>query len=193
MPNTPCSQSYHNNTMNVVTKTIVNFSALIVLVILSYCSSPSSFEEEDRFAIYLLENESLTTKDVEDVEISKVVLKSIPVISYNDIVGYRVENHKVYLNEKLPYYFGEDSLKIFSQIFGKPFVLIAKGTRIYLGSFVTGLSSWVPNTPQILDYAVSNIEKSFIISGAPIYHKSDYVDRRNDVRILQALSDKIIQ
>jgi hypothetical protein len=112
---------------------------------------------------------------------------------YNDLVGYQIENHKVYLNAKLSYYFDKDSLEIFSRSFGKPFVLIANGERIYLGSFVTGLSSWVPNTPKIVDYAVNNTEKSFIISGAPYYDQSSFIDVRNDNRIFQALGDKIIQ
>jgi hypothetical protein len=159
-------------------KTIIIIPALIVLIIFAYCSNLSSPEENDRFAIYLLENDSLTTKDVEE---------------YNDLVGYQIENHKVYLNAKLSYYFDKDSLEIFSRSFGKPFVLIANGERIYLGSFVTGLSSWVPNTPKIVDYAVNNTEKSFIISGAPYYDQSSFIDVRNDNRIFQALGDKIIQ
>lgn len=174
-------------------KTIIIIPALIVLIIFAYCSNLSSPEENDRFAIYLLENDSLTTKDVEEVKLSKLKLKDKPVISYNDLVGYQIENHKVYLNAKLSYYFDTDSLEIFSRSFGKPFVLIANGERIYLGSFVTGLSSWVPNTPKIVDYAVNNTEKSFIISGAPYYDQSSFIDVRNDNRIFQALGDKIIQ
>ena len=174
-------------------KTIIIIPALIVLIIFAYCSNLSSPEENDRFAIYLLENDSLTTKDVEEVKLSKLKLKDKPVISYNDLVGYQIENHKVYLNAKLSYYFDKDSLEIFSRSFGKPFVLIANGERIYLGSFVTGLSSWVPNTPKIVDYAVNNTEKSFIISGAPYYDQSSFIDVRNDNRIFQALGDKIIQ
>jgi hypothetical protein len=174
-------------------KTTIIFSALIVLIIFSYCSNLSSPEEIDRFALYLLKNGSLTTKDVEEAKLYKLKLKDKPVISFNDLVGYQIENHKVYLNEKLSYYLDTDSLEIFSQSFGNPFVLIADGERIYLGSFVTGLSSWVPNTPKIVDYAVNNTEKSFIISGAPYYNQSSFFDVRNDNRIFQALGDKLIQ
>jgi len=71
--------------------------------------------------------------------------------------------------------------------------LVANGERIYLGSLTPGESSWSSNTPKILSFSINNIEKSFIISGAPIYDESTYVDVRNDKRIIQALKDKIIQ
>ena len=174
-------------------KIIINISTLILIIICSNCGNPSSSEKNDRFAIYLLKNDALTTKDVEEVKLLKLILNDAPVISFNDLVGYQIKNHKVYLNEKLANYFNSDSLKIFAQYFGIPFVLIADGERIYLGSFHSGLSSWGSNTPKILDYSVNNIEKSFIISGAPIYDESTYIDERNDNRIFKALGDKIIQ
>lgn len=174
-------------------KIMIKISALIILILFSYCSNPSSSEENDRFAIYLLKNDTLTTKDVEEVKLWKLILQDNPAISYKDLVGYQIENHKVYLDEKLSDYFGTDYTTLFSEIFGKPFVLIANGERIYLGSFVTGYSSWLPNTPKIVDFTVNNTEKSFIISGAPIYPESIYIDIRNDKRIFQALGDKIIE
>ena len=170
---------------------IISYGLLIIFFI--SCADSVSPEIQSRFAVYLLENDALTTKDVEELKLSKLNLKDNPVITFNDLVGYQIENHKVYLNEKLFNYFDTDSLEIFSQYFGKPFALIANGERIYLGSFVTGLSSWSPNTPKIVDYAVNGTENSFIISGAPIHDEANYVDVRNDKRIFQALGDKIIQ
>ena len=125
--------------------------------------------------------------------IPKLILQDNPIIAYKDLVAYQIENHKVYLNEKLSDYFGPDYFTLFSFYFGKPFVLIAYGERIYLGSFTPGVSSWSSNTPKILDYTVRNAEKSFIISGAPIYDEFNYIDVRNDKRILLALGDKIIE
>ena len=174
-------------------KTIITFSILFIILILSYCSDPSSPEQSDRFAIYLLKEASLTTKDVQERELSRLILREKPVISYNDIIGYQIEDHKVYLNEKLSYYLDKDSLKVFSQIFGTPFVLIAKNERIYLGSFYTSISSWLPKTPIIENINIFNMnEKLFIISSAPHYDEEIFIDVRNDERIIQALGDKIL-
>lgn len=75
--------------------------------------------------------------------------------SYNDIILYDSENHKIYLNNNFSNYLGKDSTRVFSKIFGVPFVLVANGGRIYLGSFVTGISSWLPKIPKIVDYSVN--------------------------------------
>ena len=174
--------------MKIISKVI---PSLLLFLLLISCNNSVSPEMQNRFAIYLLKNDILTTKDVEGLELQALDLEYKPVILYEDIVEYNFENHKVFLKEKLSNYFGSDSLKIFSKLFGKPFVLIANGTRIYLGSFVTGISSWLPNTPKIVDIAVRNSEKSFLISPAPYYDISSFIDVRNDERIFQALRDKM--
>ena len=173
-------------------KTIIIFSALIVLIIFSNCSSPSSPKENDRLAIYLLKNDSLTTKDVEKVNLSRLTLKDNPVISFDDIVGYQIEDHKVYLAENPSTYFGTGYITLFSEYFGKPFVLIASGERIYLGSFQSLMSSWLPNTPYVFSFSVIDDENSFIIYRAPCYDESTFIDVRNDKRIFQTLGDKLM-
>ena len=174
---------------NVITFFIYTFVSTIFIS----CSDSSSPDIQNKFALFLLENDSLQTIDVQELQLSQINLKNNPVFTFQDVVGYQIDNHKVYLNQKLSYYFcNNDSLKIFANYFGLPFVLIANDERIYLGSFVTGLSSWGPNTPKILDYSVNNSENSFIISGAPIYDETTFIDVRNDERIFRALGDKLI-
>jgi len=165
---------------------------VITIFFTIFLSCDNSPEFEDRFSIYLLENDTLTTINVEEQILSDIKLKDNPIIQFDDIIGYQVADHKVYLNEKLSYYLGTDSMRVFSKIFGYPFVIIANDERIYLGSFISGISSYAPGTPKILDDAVNNTEKSFIISGAPIYDETTFIDIRNDERILKALGDKII-
>jgi hypothetical protein len=167
------------------------FICLFLIAIFVSCNNSVAPEFNDRFAIYLLKEDTLLTKDVENLSISKLQLKSEPVLTYNDIILYDSENHKIYLNNNFSNYLGKDSTRVFSKIFGVPFVLVANGGRIYLGSFVTGISSWLPKTPKIVDYSVNNMEKSFIISGAPIYDESTFIDIRNDNRIFTALDGKL--
>lgn len=177
--------------MNIKKLFIIITNAILTILIIS-CNDSDDTEFQDRFALYLLKNDTLTTNDVQDSALVTIELKDVPIITYDDITAYRKEDHKVYLNNSFSYYFGEDSLRIFSYYLGKPFVLIANDERIYLGSFISGLSSWSPGTPQILDYAINDSEKSFVISGAPIYNESTFVDVRNDKRIFRALGNKII-
>jgi len=97
-------------------KIINRFTSFFITVVLIflYCSDPSSFNENERFAIYLFENDTLSTIDVEEENLSKVRLKDKPSINFNDIVGYEIENHKIYLEERFSYYFGGgDSLLYF--------------------------------------------------------------------------------
>jgi len=171
--------------------TIIAYTILSIIFI--SCGDSDDTEYQDRFALYLLKNDTVTTIDVQDSVLADIELKDMPSITYDDIIAYQKEDHKVYLNEYFSRFFVGDTLRIFSYYFGKPFVLIANDERIYLGSFISGLSSWAPDTPQILDYAIDNSEKSFIIFGAPIYNESTFVDVRNDKRIFKALKDKIIE
>jgi len=169
------------------------FIHLLLVTVLVSCNSPVSPDAQNRFAMYLLQSDTLTTKDVEGLELVGLELNNRPFISYDDIVGYNMETHKVYLNEKLSNYFGSDSLTIFSEYFGKPFIIVANDQRIYLCSFHSSFSSWRSNTPQVVDFSANNDEKSFIISGAPYYDKSSFKDVRNDERIFLALRDKMIK
>jgi hypothetical protein len=165
--------------------------SLFLLTIFFSCNNSVSPEFNERFAIFLLKSDSLLTKDVENITISSLQLRSEPILTFDDIVSYELKNHKVYLNNSLTKYLGQDSSRVFSNGFGIPFILVANGERIYLGSFITGLSSWSPNTPKIIDYTLNRFEKSFLISGAPIFDIKTYSDIRNDNRILFALDGKL--
>jgi hypothetical protein len=150
--------------------------------------SPES--EWKRFCIYLLQDEQLSTKDVEQAPIYSLKLKEKPLITYSDILNYDFETHIIYLKKTFKEYFHSDSVQVFSKLFGRPFVIMAKGERIYLGSLHTLLSSWLPMTPLIYDLSVKNSTNSFQISIAPHDDKKSFIDVRNDQRIITALKDK---
>ena len=186
------SGRYNAMTIKYSMKIKIYLCSLILLIYFFSCSNPVSPDENDRFAIYLLQNDSLTTKDAQEMKLSHLVLKDKPVFSFSDIAGYQIEDHKVYLKKSPSTYFGTVYIPLFSEYFGKPFVLIGLGQRIYLGSFHSLASSWRPITPCIFGFLVINDENSFIIHRAAIHDDSTFCDVRNDKRILQALSDKII-
>lgn len=141
-----------------------------------------------------MENDSLTTQDVEDIKLSRLKLQNKSLFCYDDITGYEIENHIVYLVQKPSSYSktGYNAL-LFSKYFGNPFVIVANGERIYLGSFHPMDSSWLPNTPYVYYFGKMNEKYYFKINGAPFSDESFFVDIRNDKRIRQALNEKIIE
>ncbi|MBK7103678.1 MAG: hypothetical protein IPH62_00125 [Ignavibacteriae bacterium] len=171
--------------MKIILKILI---AQFIIIISFSCSNSVSPEFDERFAIYLLKEDSLRTNDVENISINKLELRSEPILTYDDIVLYDFENHKVFLRNNLSNYLGKDSTRVFSKVFGIPFILVAKGERIYLGSFLPMFSSIGLNTPTILDYTINKIEKSFIISSGGTNKKYDV---RFDSRILLVIAKKL--
>jgi hypothetical protein len=169
------------------------YQFLFLIAVLLSCENSLTSEFDEKFAIYLLKEDSLTTSDVQDQPIFDIEVKINPILTYDDIVSYDLDTHQVFLHNDLSYYLGADSIRVFRNTQGIPFILVANGERIYLGSFLSGLSSWVPNTPKIVDYTLNTNEKSFVISGAPKYADKKYLDVRNDKRIFYALQDKLIK
>jgi hypothetical protein len=170
---------------------ILIISVFIFAITFSSCTNPSSSEpDDDRFAIYLLADEKLSTLAVQDLLLSTLVLQINPLIAYKDIIKYDPTDCKYYLEKPFNQYFASDSLTLFSSIFGKPFVVIANGERIFLGSFHATESSLFPRTPIISAFGMNNSEMTIKIS---YYHKSeDSVDKRNDKRIIEALRPKLM-
>lgn len=168
------------------------FIFIMIVFVLFSCEDSTKFD--DNFSIYLLENDTLTTNIAEEENFLKLKLKNDPIFQYDDIISYEIQNHKVILKHRLSYYLDADSTKVFSSVLGYPFVLIANDEKIYMGSFTTAYSSYAaPNIPIIEDFSINNEENSFIISGAPIIDDTTYIDIRNDMRIINALGNKIIE
>jgi hypothetical protein len=174
-------------------KNIIKLFVLLSVILITFSCDNSVSPENDRFAMYLLKEDSLTTLDVEKLSISKLELRSKPVFTYEDIISYDSEIHIISLSKNLRKYLEGDSTKIFSKILGVPFVVVANGERIYLGSFVTLISSWLPNTPIIREWPIDDEEKSIAIEKAPNYDENSFVDVRNDNRILTALKGKLVK
>ena len=170
---------------------IIIILAVSISIVFSFCSNPTSPEKEnDRFAIYLLSDESVSTKDVEDKSLNSLEIKENPVISYTDILKYDSSICKMYLTKTFNEFFGSDTLTIFSKYFGNPFIVVASGERIYLGSFYPLESSWLPKTPLISQSDINNSGMSVKIDYYNI--SSGSIDIRKDKRIIEALKQKIM-
>jgi hypothetical protein len=123
----------------------------ILLIVVLFVGTLSCLKEDDHykifdgFNIFLLKDENMTADEASEQELSKLVLKSQPWVSSNDIEYYDYSTHIIYLNNEL---------KISDNVYGKPFVVIVNGEKQYLGAIWTLLSSSmffgpVINVPRI--------------------------------------------
>jgi len=72
---------------------------------------------------------------------------------------------------------------------GVPFVVMADGQRIYMGAFITGLSSFAISGPEVFG-------EEIVEDGFPIYPPNEHImpgpaapDLRSDPRILKVLTE----
>lgn len=95
------------------------------------------------FALYLLQDQALTTRDVENkrVELSELKLAVKPLLTMRDVDYYDWNSHRLGLKPKVASRIPKPG------VWGVPFVLVVEGKRIYMGSFYSLISSWLPSCP----------------------------------------------
>ena len=157
---------------------------IFLLIILTSCSRLN--DPQDRhgeFLVYLLKDENLTTEDAESINMENLELAGEPWLETEEIKYYDFSSHTIYLKKEK-----EDFITSFDvSVFGRPFVVIAGNERIYLGSFHTPISSWMPKGPRIEHLDTDPKDIIQIKKAANIYNDPDFIDMRNDIRIKQAL------
>ncbi|UCD38090.1 MAG: hypothetical protein JSW54_00980 [Fidelibacterota bacterium] len=115
------------------------------------CYGPTAPSEETAFAIYLLDDPTITTLQAEEVDLSQLDLQGSPWLCISDMEFYDYSTHCIYLKDDFSSLFGSDSITVFSSVLGVPFVVVANGERCYLGSFWSMLSSLGTRCPTIED------------------------------------------
>ncbi len=123
------------------------FVIIAILLLASGCTSSPTLEKgrvSPNFEIYLVDTPKLG--DVIDTTLSDIPVQSEPLLTEEDLVIYDWSEHILSLTP-------EGAKKFPSQIplDGLPFVVMAKGERIYLGAFWTPISSlYIPELPIIM-------------------------------------------
>lgn len=171
-----------------VTLGLIHFALLGILI--GTLQQPA--QKPPSFAIYLMDypkgSEVPGSIYYGPRDASKIALESTPVISDADILSYDLRQHSMRLtNEALARIPRAPSLH------GFPFVVIAKGERIYLGVFTRGISSIGFSGPAIVvDRKMlheDQPEDTLVIErGYPSAHFSG-PDPRSDHRIIEALTE----
>lgn len=160
------------------------FYLILILIFVNGCNSnPINSDLDETFSIYLVkvtENNTPDFKSLTDLE-----LEEEPLLSANTIDYYEWGIHKITYPDLM-----KESIKSEEPLFGRYFVVIADGHRIYWGMFTDSASSMAIRNPVIMLWSRSVLDTSFV-SNSLVISKS-YVfepdnDLRNDSRIHDAL------
>lgn len=167
---------------------------IIVLFILSLiifsCEDGIDSKSTGNFAIYFMKDSDLSYTDVYELNIDDLELSDNKWLSSDDIELYDFSTHYIYLNNGKTGFFSDylDGEAIFTDFVTKPFVVIAAGERIYLGSLLSSLSSIRYAGPSIMDFSITYYPEDII----PIEYGVMENGPRSDIRIKNALINENI-
>ncbi|MBP7460780.1 MAG: hypothetical protein KBA26_05790 [Candidatus Delongbacteria bacterium] len=130
-------------------KVIIVRTLLLILIILSACNKIPFLSHDDdddahRFAIYFLKDDTLKIKHVINQDINDLELASSPWISDQDIRYYDWSSHCIYLKKDktsiIPGWKNKLTKAFPEEWSYKPFVVVANGTKCYMGYFERAIS-----------------------------------------------------
>lgn len=150
-----------------------------VLLVLLSCSSPTDNNTKDSFAIYLLQDSSLSAWDTESTPVTDLVLAPEAFITKDDFKSYIWSTHTFELINEKNLAFKEFILSK-GNVRGVPFVVLVGNERIYFGTFWWPYSSVVP--PNCVRIMTLITETTYTISLA-----DGATDKRSDPKIYDAL------
>jgi hypothetical protein len=139
-----------------------------------------TYQVHKRFAIYLLQDSSITALNAAAVALDSLVLAAQPLVDLGGIAYVEKATTRIGFNpgQKL----GDSIRTSLGYPLGLPFVVLADGVRIYLGTFASTLSSISPVGPFITTDDIT-------ADGWVIQASRTGADLRNDARILQVLGE----
>ena len=124
---------------------------LIPILALVAVISPVAQAETNHpsFGIYLtrLSKEETQSLEKTPMPLEKIPLEQVPLISERDIVEYDFNKHSIKLTPEA--FERVSKVHPASVSYGIPFVVVASGTRHYMGVFWSGSSSAVTSYPSI--------------------------------------------
>jgi hypothetical protein len=139
-----------------------------------------SSKSSTRFQLFLLKDSKLRSDGVANLRLDELVLAEWPLLDLNRIAYVERATSKIGFNpgQKIG-----DSLRTqLGTPLSLPFVVVADGARIYLGTFFSNMSSISPAGP------VANME-DITSDGFTLRAPWRGVDPRNDERIIKALTE----
>jgi hypothetical protein len=154
---------------------------LLILVVLGCEDAGYHVGTGDEWAIYRLADTTLTSTKVWNNPLGSLQLESNPFITVRHIRYYHWTTHSIEGTPQLEALLDQITTT-WGTVFGRPFVVVAQGERIYQGTFWWAYSSLMPQCPyiEIISRNPRRIE-------LPSLHQG--VDPRSDPRIYRALKN----
>lgn len=143
------------------------------------CTKSESGNAKHDISIYLVKD--LSTKEAMSKKIDDLPLETVPILTDKEIDRYNWKDHTIYFKDGFSL---EQELEGKVPLDGKPFVLVVDGTRIYLGSFWSMISSlYFPDVPTINSVWAGKVDNNTYT----IRYGLEQDDPREDKRIYEAL------
>jgi len=149
---------------------------------------PPPPNEGPAFAIFFLENSSLTGYQAAQMDQSQLVLRKEAWLTNDDVQSYDFSSHCIYLKADKSRFFATDTGKHFvfdTVLIDKPFVVVASGEKCYVGSLHSGLLSTLPLGPYIDELDVGFYPED-------VLHISRFLGGETDVRGDSRIKDALI-
>lgn len=145
---------------------------------------PVALEKETAFSILLLEDRSLTLRDIAEKDIDELRLDKDPWLTASDLDFYDFSCHCLYLlSGKNAFFTEEEGIRMN----GQPFVVRAGGTRCYVGTFHGAALSVAPVRPYIDDLSIHFYPKD-VLHIAPGWD-TDRGDERDNTDVKHTLRE----
>ena len=160
---------------------------LMMLVLLSGCGK----RKEPAFAVFLLSS-GMTAEEALSVPLDDFALKDVSLLSMDDVVTYQPGTYELTLTDEAVGRLRQMAVPLD----GLPFVVVARGERVYMGAFWTPISSLsYPGTAAMLSLEEDAVTLQFDLGYPASPELFEGEDLRNDERILDAFSnaEKLIQ
>jgi hypothetical protein len=157
-----------------------NFVVIVISLFLVACIFPTSNHPfpEGPFAIYLLQDTTVTAGSACLQPIDSLVLRSLPFLSVSDLKWYGWTTHAFALTEDARVRYEQFALS-HGKTSGVPFVVTVGNDRIYVGTFWWAYSSSMPPACAVIDAGGPLPYRIHLANGA--------IDKRSDPRIYLSL------
>lgn len=141
--------------------------------------SPTQSDSTPGFALYMLDDSTITATEAWRLSLDSLSLSDSPLLTENDLTAYYWSSHSFSARPNIDTLFGHMRW-LGGRSFGVPFVVVARGNRVYVGGFWWAYSSSMPMGSYIDTYA----PPPYAIQ----HHQSASMpDMRNDQRVYDAL------
>jgi hypothetical protein len=159
----------------------MRFTVCLCLTTLVACDSGVDSSRASAFAIYRLQDATLTASQVWDQPHENLKLADIPFLTLEDLKSYKWPTHEFTVTATV-----DSQLAVLRRTLGPvggiPFVVTVENERVYLGAFWYPYSSLIPQVP-----CINVVLDPHRISRWPGLQSQ--TDERNDPRIYRALKE----